>query len=398
MAMALSDADGQLVERVARLTREKIGPRAAQYDRDAVNPLESWRDLWEAGFLAMAVPRRYGGLEVAMPVYAEILRAIAQGCASTSMTLHMHSTVMRFLDALATEDQKRRYYAEVTERGRLFGSWGSEPAVSLSRALQFETSIRRKDGSWVIDGTKHFCTMARGAAYYLVWGALDGLTDMAKALMVCLVPADTPGIAIDDRWDTLGMRATYSPSVTFTGCAVAGDSAIGEPGGALRAGVIEGFALGYAAIYLGIAQSALDFAVEYAKKRVMKPDPLPIAHEPATQRHVGELTIKLEAAGLVLARAAEEWASAGAVQRGVLAAKAKYVTTESGLLVTSKVIQLVGGRGAYRDHPVERAFRDLRTCTLMVPSVDRMAETIGKSVLGLDGAMFNVAAGTPPAS
>jgi alkylation response protein AidB-like acyl-CoA dehydrogenase len=117
----LSDAQRAVVERAARVTREKIAPRAARYDREAVNPRESWRDLWETGFLAMAVPMEHGGLGLDMPTYVEVLRTIAQGCASTAMTVHMHSTVMRFLDALATEDQKRRYYSEVTDRGTLFG-------------------------------------------------------------------------------------------------------------------------------------------------------------------------------------------------------------------------------------------------------------------------------------
>jgi hypothetical protein len=389
------EVDRAVVERAARLTREKIAPRAAQYDRDAVNPVESWRDVWEEGLLAMAVPRRYGGLGLEMPTYVEVLRAIARGCASTSMTVHMHSTVMRFIDALGTEDQKRRYYAEVTGAGKLFGSWGSEPAQSLSRSLQFETSIRHHDRGWVIDGSKHFCTMTHGAAYYMVWCALDGLSDMGKAMVVSLMPAATPGIATDGRWDTLGMRGTYSPSVTFKDCVVSPDTVLGDPGAPMRVGVIEGFALGYAAIYLGIAENALDFAIDYAKKRVFKPDPLPIAHEPTTQRHVGELAIQLEAAALVLTHAAAEWAPADPGRRGLLAAKAKYVTTEAGLHVTSKVIELVGGRGAYREHPVERAFRDLRTCTLMVPSMDRMTETIGKSVLGVETAMFKVAGMSP---
>ncbi len=391
----LSAAQRAIVERAAGVTRDTIAPRAARYDREAVNPIESWRDVWEAGLLAMAVPERYGGLGLDMPTYAEVVRTIAKGCASTAMTIHMHSTVMRFIDALATEAQKRRYYAEVTERGRLFGSWGSEPALSFSRTLLMETTIRHHEGGWVIDGIKHFCTMTNGAGYYLVWCALDGMTDMAKALLVAFVPGDTPGIETDGTWDTLGMRATYSPSVTFTHCVVARDAVIGDVGDPLKVGVIEGFALGYAAIYLGIAQAALEFAVEYARQRVFKPDPLPIAHEPGVQRHVGELAVQLEAAGLVLAEAAAQWAEVDAPGRAILAAKAKYITTEAGLHATSKAIQLVGGRGAYKAHPVERAFRDLRTCTLMVPSVDRMLETVGKNALGIETAMFKVA-GDPP--
>ena len=380
-----------IVELAARVTREKIAPRAARYDREAVNPVESWRDLWEVGLLGMAVPRAHGGLDLDMPTYAEVLRTIARGCASTAMTVHMHSTVMRFIARLGTEPQKRRYFAEVVDRGILFGSWGSEPALSLSRTMLMETTIRHHERGVVIDGQKHFCAMTNGAGYYLVWGALDGMTDMAKALLVVLVPADTPGIVTDGRWDTLGMRATYSPSVTFTSCIVARDSVLGDVGDPIKAGIVESFALGYAAIYLGIADCALAFAVDYAKKRVFKPDPLPIAYEPTMQRQIGELSVQLDAAALVLADCAAQWADADVTGRGLLAAKAKYVTTEMGLNVTSKVIQLVGGRGAYRDYPVERAFRDLRTCTLMVPSVDRMLETIGKNALGIETGMFKVA-------
>jgi hypothetical protein len=394
----LSPSQEAIVDAAARLTREKIAPRAARYDREGVNPVESWQDLREAGFLAMAVPTAHGGMGLDMPTYVAVLRAFARGCASTAMTVHMHSTVMRFIDALAGEAQKRRYYAEVTERGKLFGSWGSEPALSLSRTLAFETTVRHHDGGYVIDGVKHFCTMTNGAAHYLVWCALDGMTDMDKAMYVALVPAETPGIATDGRWDTLGMRATYSPTVVFTGCRVAADTVIGGPGDAVRVGVVEGFALGYAAIYLGIAESALDFAIDYAKRRVFKPDTLPIAHEPTLQRHVGEMAAQLEAAGAVLVRAAAAWAASDPPQRGVLAARAKYLATEAGLHVTSKVMQVVGGRSAYRDHPAERAFRDLRTCTLMVPSPDRMLETIGRDALGVEAPMFNVPGVSPSSS
>jgi alkylation response protein AidB-like acyl-CoA dehydrogenase len=393
----LAESQLAIVEKAARLTREKIAPRAARYDREAVNPVESWHDLWEAGFLAMSIPKEYGGMGVDMPTYVAVLHTIAKGCPSTAMTAHMHSTVMRFIDALGSEAQKRRYYAEVTERGKLFGSWGSEPALSLSRTLLMETTIRHRDGSYVVDGSKHFCTMTDGASYYLVWCALDGMSDMGKALLVALVPADAPGIASDGKWDTLGMRATYSPSVNFTDCVIPKDAVIGEPGGAIRVGVIESFALGYAAIYLGIAQGSLEFAVDYAKKRVFKPETVPISHEPLVQRHVGEMTIQFDAALLVLAHSAAAWDKADVAGRGLLANKAKYLATEVGLQITSKVIQLVGGRAAYKEYPVERAFRDLRTCTLMVPSMDRMLEAVGKSALGVETGMFKVA-GAPPAS
>lgn len=394
---ALTPAQTAIVDRIDRLTREQIAPRAAEYDEAGQNPVESWRELWREGFLAATIPAASGGLGLDMPTYIAVIRTIARGCASTAMTLHMHSTVMRFIGALGSDAQKQRYFDEVIRHGKLFGSWGSEPAVSLSRTFLMETVIREDVGGYVVDGVKYFCTMALGASYYMVWCALDGGTDMGKCLLQALVPADAPGIATDGKWNTLGMRATYSPAVTLTGVRVPTDAVLGDPGAAVRAGVVESFALGYAAVYLGIAEAALAFAIDYAKKRIVKPENIAVAQDPTVQRHIGELDARLDAALLVLADSAARWEAADPIDRGVLANKAKYLATEVGLEVTSKVIQIVGGRGAYKDYPAERAFRDLRTSTLMPPTVDRMLEGIGKSALGLETEMFNIP-GEGPAS
>jgi acyl-CoA dehydrogenase len=380
----------EVVERAARVTRATIAPRAAQYDHEASNPVESWKDLWREGILAAAVPASHGGMGLDMPTYIAVIRTIAQGCANTAMTLHMHSTVMRFIDALGTPEQKRRYFPEVVDHGRLFGSWGSEPAVSLSRTFLVETAIRADGEEWVIDGVKHFCTMARGASYYMVWCAIDGGSDMGKALLQALVPAAAPGIATDGKWNTLGMRGTYSPSVSFTGVRVPRHVTLGQPGSALQVGVVEGFGLGYAAVYVGIAEAALRFAIDYSKTRVVKPENVAIATDPAVQRHIGDMSAHLEAARLVLDAAAVEWDGADLIERAHLANKAKYLATEIGLGVTSKVIQVVGGRGAYKDYLAERALRDLRTSTLMPPTVDKMLETIGKRALGIQEGMFHL--------
>src|SRR5438093_932369 len=195
------------------------------YDREGRNPVESWADLHREGYLACAVPVAHGGMGLDMATYVAVIRGIARGCASTAMTLHMHSTVMRFIDALGTDEQKRRYYPEVVERGR--------------------------------------------------------------------------------------------------------------PGSATSVGVVEGFALGYAAVYVGIAEAAFDFAADYVKKRVVKPENVPVSHDPGVQRQIGDLEARLDAARLVLHDSASRWEGADVAQRGQLANRAKYLTTEIGLHVTS---------------------------------------------------------------
>jgi len=216
---------------------------------------------------------------------------------------------------------------------------------------------------------------------------------MGKALLQALVPAEAPGLVTDGKWNTLGMRATFSPSVTFKRVRVADDATLGRPGSAIQVGVVESFGLGYAAIYVGVAEAALAFAIEYARQRVVRPDNIAVAQDPTVQRHIGELAARLHSARLVLEDSAAAWAEADMVERDLLANRAKYLATEAGIDVTSKVIQVVGGRGAYKDYPAERAFRDVRTATLMPPTVDRMLEAIGKSALGLQEGMFRFGSG-----
>jgi alkylation response protein AidB-like acyl-CoA dehydrogenase len=397
----LTPAQRAIIARIEKLTREKIAPRAAHYDAIAANPVESWRDLWAEGFLAMAIPPQHGGLGLDMPSYIGAIETLAKGCANTAMTVHMHSTVHRFIEALGTPEQMTHHFAETVQRGKMFGSWGSEPSVSLSRTFLVETVIRSVDGGYRIDGVKHFCTMQGGAAYYMVWCALDGLQDMSKALLLALVPAEAPGMQTDGRWNPMGMRATFSPSVVFDNCVIPADCALGQPGMATRVGVVESFALGYAAIYLGIAQGALDCATGYCQTKVFHPENIPIAHEPTIQRHVAEIAIPLEGARLLLYQAAQHWEKADVPTRVLLANKAKYLATQVGLQVTATAMQVVGGRSALKDLQVERAYRDLRTCTLMPPAVDRMLEVVGKSALGVEVQMFDFGAAArttnPPA-
>lgn len=388
MDLSLTPTQQDVVERVARLTREQLAPRAAGYDRDAAYPRESWHDLWQHGLMGLQVPREYGGMEADPLTYVSVLEAVAKGCASSAMTLHMHSVATAFVAALGTHEQKARYFKDVMERGTLFGSWASEPQVSLTRTFLVDTAIKPVAGGYVINGLKHFCTMAGAAGYYLVWCYLEGQPDMAHALLQAVVPADNPGVVIQGSWDPIGMRATVSPRTRYTDCFVGDHEVLNPPGGATRAGVIELFGLGYAAIYVGVAQGALDFTLEYCRTKTFQPENRPLAEDPAIQRHCGEMSIALEQARLVFLRAAARWPDLDAGQRGVAAAQAKYTATQAALEVTSRCLQVAGGRAALKEMPLERAFRDVRTATLMPPNADSTLAIIGQDALGIQAGAF----------
>jgi len=382
MDFSLTREQQETVGRARRVALECLEPRAAGYDESASHPWESWNGLWQSGFLAVGVPTEYGGTWVDMPTYVMVIETLAQGCTSSAMTLHMHSVVQMYVDALANENQKRRYYAEVVEGGKLFGSWGSEPDSRGGSGIPRGTSIAPADGGYVIDGQKHFCTMAGAAHRYMVHCTMQGYDGLA-GYQLALVPSDAEGIQISGEWDTLGMRATVSPSVSFEECLVDGDCLLGEPGVALETGVGLSFGLGYAAVYIGAAQRALDLTVEYCQTHRFAPDPKLLSHSLVVQRAVAEMTTALQGARLVLYESAGRWHDADAARRMVLTSCAKYLATQAALMVTSRCLQTAGGRSAHKSMPLERLFRDVRTATLMPPNADRALEVVGRAELGV---------------
>ncbi len=379
------DPDG-LVAAAERLAAECLAPRAAHYDAEATHPVENWLDVWRQGLLSMGISRRFGGLELDMLSYVKVVERLAAGCTNTGMTVHMHSTVTRFIDALAGEEQKVNYFREVVEEGKLFGSWGSEPETRGGTAMRL-TTIVPKDGRYVINGIKHFCTMSGGAHRYMIHCS-SGADDPLESQWLALLPHDASGIEQIGDWDTLGMRATVSPAMKLDNCFVGPDALLGQAGEAPRTGVAQGFGLGFAAVYLGAARAALDFTREFAKTQTFAPDPSPIAESLAVQRTVAEMSMALEGARRVIHASASEWPGANPAKRAVLAARAKYLATVASLDVTSKAIQVAGGRSAHKRMPLERLYRDVRTSTLMPPNLERCLELVGRSELGLDTPLY----------
>ncbi len=383
MDFMLTEEQRLVVANARRVARDCLEPRAAHYDESASHPVESWRDVWEHGLLAMAVPREHGGLGLDMLTYVMVIEALAQGCANTAMTVHMHSVVQRYIDALASPAQKAALYPEVVEEGRLFGSWGSEPGRRGGSGV-VQTIISPTGGGYVINGQKHFCTMAGGAHRYMVHCTVDGGQGSGGVLMA-MTPHDAAGLRITGEWNTLGMRGTVSPSVSFEECRVDRSAVLGRPGLAERVGVGQGFGLGYAAVYLGAAARALEFTIDHSKTHRYAPDPDFLCHSLVVQRAVAEMSLALEGARMVLYGAASRWNDkSDPISRAILAARAKYLATDVALMVTSKALQVGGGRVAHKRYPLERLYRDVRTCTLMPPNADRSLEIVGKSELGLD--------------
>ena len=380
----LSDEQRQIVDRVGTLARERFAPRAARYDAESSFPYENYRDLHEAGLLGLTLPREHGGLGADAIIYVHALREIGKACAATGLTFNMHSTVIGMLAALATDAQKRRYFAEVIERGKLVASITSEPEQSFRDKFVLQTVFRRVPGGWRVQGVKQFCSLGDAADYYFLTGVVEGSTSARDGVISAMVPRADPGVKVDATWNATGMRGTISHTIRYD-CLVDEANVVGAPG-ALFDVDLSGFALGYAAVYLGIGEAAFEYMVEYATTKTLKPSTEPMSHHPLVQRGIGEMSIAIRTALLMLHEAARIRMTGDAAATMLAVNQAKTCSADVGVRVTELALRMAGGRGILKDMPLERWHRDSLAGPVMPPSNDRCLETIGKLLAGLRAA------------
>jgi len=383
MNPGLNKDQQKLVDTAERIAHECLAPRAAEVDASGTNPKESWHDVWQNGLLTIGIPKKYGGHELDMLTYVMVIEKLAGGCTNTGMTVHMHSTVMRFIDALGTDKQKGMYYPEIVDDGKLFGSWGSEPQTRGGSAFRHTTITAGGDG-YVLNGEKNFCTMSGGAHRYMIHCNAQNTPDPIGSQVLALIPNDVAGLSQMDEWNPLGMRGTVSPSMKLDNCVVTKDGVLGKPGDCYHTGITQGFSLGFAAAYVGAAQTALDFTKDFCIKQTFSGASGRVADELLVQRTLAEMTMALSSARMALYDAASQWEGKTANQRAVIAARPKYLATLASQDVSTKAIQIFGGRSVHKRWPLERIYRDIRTSTLMPPTLDRCLELIGRDEFNLD--------------
>ena len=383
MAFRVSEEFRDWVEVADSLGREKFAARASAIDREARFPFENYRDLRDSGLLALTVPREHGGIGADSLTYAVILSRIAKGCASTGLTFNMHCAIVDFLLQIAGPEQQQRYFGEVVRDGAVFASITSEPGSSFRDKLAIRTSIRREDGRYRLNGTKHFCSLSTGATYYFTWSLLDGSEDITDGLLNVLIRADQPGVEIVHDWDTLGMRGTVSNSIRFHDVEILPEDVVGEPG-AILGKDMSIWSLGYTGVYFGIAEAAYEFCVEYVKKSKFRGMSETLAFDPRIQRQVGEMATLLESARRAVERLGMLRGNASKTELTFILNQAKYLATEAAKEIAERAVRLTGGRGLLRSLPLERHFRDALAGVVMPPANDRCLETVGKIALGME--------------
>jgi alkylation response protein AidB-like acyl-CoA dehydrogenase len=377
-----------IVDAVRTLAREHFSPRAAQYDRTATFPAEDFDDLFRAGLNAPVVPREYGGLGFG-PYRGDVFtlwmmtKEIAKADLSMARCWEGHVNSLVLLDGMATEEQKKRWFNGVVNYGEKWVAWSGEPqARTPVESVKFGTSVGKVPGGYIVEGNKVFSTSASGAQWAILLvntagpgGARHSTASFdTQLLMAC--DLNDPSVASDDSWwDPIGMRATVSYLVEFHKTFIPDENLIGYPGQYLKEGWQTCFIPHYAATFLGAAEAAFDYALEYITTQNK-------INDPYVQHHIGQMSVDVETAFLWLRHVAGLWESGKYQEAQIAGSRARHVIEHLAEATVKHCIRACGARCLNRPSELERIYRDL-SFYVRHDNDDHILAMIGKSVLGL---------------
>jgi butyryl-CoA dehydrogenase len=359
--MLLTPDQEMIRDAVRAFAQEQLWPHAARWDREHYFPKEAHRGLAELGAYGICVPEAYGGAALDTVSLALVLEEIAAGDGGTSTAISVtNCPVNAILMRFGSEAQKQRWLVPLA-KGDMLGLFClTEPHVG-SDASALHTRATREGDAYVLQGVKQFITSGQNGQVAIVIAVTDKGAGK-KGMSAFIVPTDTPGYQVTRLEDKLGQRSSDTAQIHFEQCRIPLENRIGEEGEGYKIALsaLEGGRIGIGAQSVGMARSALDVAIAYAKERVSFGQSI-FDHQ-AVGFRLADCATRLEAARQLIWHAA----SLRDAGRPCLkeAAMAKLFASETAEQVCSAALQTLGGYGYVADFPVERIYRDVRVCQI----------------------------------
>ncbi len=385
----------ELIALAAQLGRDKFAPRAAQHDRDATFPFDNYEDLRQAGLLTICVPKAHGGMGADFATYGMVAAEIGRHCGATALSYNMHvcSTLWAGLiaDALDMTPEQRAdheanraiHFRNIVQGGKVYSQPFSEGGAAAAGKAPWGTLAKPVEGGYVINGKKIFASLAGAADFYGVLCTLDKPGATQKDSLYLAVPADAEGVSVVGDWDPLGMRGTVSRNLIFQ------DVFVPETARMMPEGLYFQAASRYphmfatlSPTYMGVAQAAYDFTVQYLRAEVPGMPPVKRRMYPTKQYAVAEMRIKLEATrALFLQNARDARLDPDKDTRMRLYA-AHYTIMENANDICRLAIRTCGGQSMLKSLPLERLYRDSRCGSLMLPwTAELCMDRLGRECL-----------------
>ena len=357
---------------------EKLAPHAAEWDRDAIFPVEVIREMGALGLMGMLIPPEWEGGGADNIAYIMALEEIAAGDGACSTIMTVHNTVACLpIYKFGTNEQKERFLRPLA-RGDLLGGFALTEPEAGSDAAALRTRAVRDGNRWIVNGTKQFITSGQNADIIIVFAVTD--PDAGKrGISAFIVPTDTVGYQVTSVERKLGQKASDTCQLRFEDMVLTPDMMLGCEGEGYKIALsnLEGGRIGIAAQAVGMARTAYEAALSYAKERESMGTA--IVNHQAVGFRLADMATKLEAARqLTLHAASLRDAGVPCLKE---AAMAKLYATEMAEEICSDAIQTHGGVGYLEDFPVARIYRDVRVCKIYEGTSDIQRLIIGREIL-----------------
>jgi butyryl-CoA dehydrogenase len=359
--MLLSADQEAIRDAVRAFAQAELWPQAPLWDREHSFPKAAHAGLAELGAYGICVPEEDGGAGLDYLTLALVLEEIAAGDGGTSTAISVtncpvNAILMRYGNA-----QQKKQWLQPLAQGRMLGAFCLTEPQAGSDASSLRTTARKDGDGWVIDGVKQFITSGKNGQVAIVIAVTDKGAGK-RGMSAFIVPTSARGYNVARLEDKLGQHSSDTAQINFDGCRVAHENLIGQEGEGYKIalGALEGGRIGIAAQSVGMARSAFDVALAYAKERQAFGGS--IFEQQAVGFRLAECATQLEAARQLIWHAA----SLRDAGRPCLkeAAMAKLFASEMAEKVCSAAIQTLGGYGYVNDFPVERIYRDVRVCQI----------------------------------
>jgi butyryl-CoA dehydrogenase len=358
----LLTADQEMIRDAVRdFAREQLWPHAARWDREHTFPREAHQGLAALGAYGICVPEEYGGAGLDYVTLALVLEEIAAGDGGTSTAISVtNCPVNAILMRYGNDAQKQKWLTRLAQ-GELLGVFClTEPHVGSDASALRTTATKDKDG-YVLNGVKQFITSGKNGHLAVVIAVTDKAAGK-RGMSAFLVPTDAPGYVVARLEEKVGQHSSDTAQINFENCRIPADHLIGVEGEGYRIALsaLEGGRIGIAAQSVGMARSAFEVALQYAKER--QSFGTAIFNHQAVGFRLADCATQLEAARQLI------WHAASLRDAGKPclkeAAMAKLFASEMAEQVCSASIQTLGGYGYVNDFPVERIWRDVRVCQI----------------------------------
>ena len=361
MDFQLNEEQLQLKKNVREFAEREIAPNVMKWDEAGEFPLATLKELGKLGLLGTIFPVEFGGAGMGYVEYVTAVEELSRVDGSVGIIVAAHTSLCtNHIFLVGTEAQKKKYITKLAT-GEYIGAWGLTEPSSGSDAGSARMSAMRKGNSWVLNGTKTFCTNGHYADVLVVIAVTDRAAH-THGLSAFIVEKGAQGFRPGKKENKLGLRASDTAELIFEDCVIPAENLLGKEGDGFSDAmqVLDGGRISIAALSLGMAEGAYEAALKYSKTR--RQFGKAISEFQAIQWKLADMATEIEAAKLLTFRAAS-MKDAG-MKTTQESSMAKLFASEVAVRCANESVQIHGGYGFIKDYPAEKFYRDVKLCTI----------------------------------